>query len=336
MDLPRTPMDSSRTQPGVPEILGAPVSAARTSGELRVVRTSGGVRPADEARSVPLVRGSDLRSAARTSGAHAIAPDLRSAARTSGAHAIAPDLRSAARTSGAHTLAKDLRAAARTSGAYAPPRTRSEIANRVLNVALALTAIIVLAPVFVLVALLVRLTSPGPILYDQARVGLDRRSRRVLAIYDRRARDAGGCVFTMYKFRSMRFDAEQTSGAVWATPNDPRVTPVGRLLRATRLDELPQLFNVLRGDMNIVGPRPERPSIVAQLRGDISGYGQRHRAKPGITGLAQISQSYDQTLDDVRQKVRYDLEYLRRQSLIEDVRIMLKTVPVMLFKRGGW
>jgi len=226
----------------------------------------------------------------------------------------------------------------RTSGTTGRivPRSRSAIANRVVNVTLAILAIIVLAPVFVIVALLVRLTSPGPILYTQTRVGIDRRSRRALALYDRRARDAGGSVFTIYKFRSMYVDAERASGVVWAKPDDPRVTPVGRFLRKMRLDELPQLFNVLKGDMNIVGPRPERPSIVAQLRKDISEYGLRHRAKPGITGLAQISHAYDQSLDDVRQKIRYDLEYLRRQSVAEDVRIMLKTVPVMLFKRGGW
>jgi lipopolysaccharide/colanic/teichoic acid biosynthesis glycosyltransferase len=265
-------------------------SAARSSGELRIPRTSGGGRVvADDERSIPVLRNADGISASRISGAFRVVP-----------------------------------------------RSRSAVANRVLNFTLALIAIIVLAPVFVIVALLVRFTSPGPILYTQTRVGIDRRSRRALALYDRRARDAGGAVFTMYKFRSMHVDAERMSGAVWAKPNDPRATPVGRILRRTRLDELPQLFNVLKGDMNIVGPRPERPTIVAQLRKDISEYGLRHRAKPGITGLAQINNAYDQSLDDVRQKVRYDLEYLRRQSVAEDVRIMLKTVPVMLFKRGGW
>jgi lipopolysaccharide/colanic/teichoic acid biosynthesis glycosyltransferase len=265
---------------------------ARTSGELRISRTSGGASRVlvDDERPIPVLRHAD--GASRISGSHA-APRV-------------------------------------------VPRSRSAIANRALNVAIAGVAILVLAPVFVLVAILVRLTSPGPILYTQTRVGIDRRSRRALALYDRRARDAGGSVFTMYKFRSMRVDAEGSSGAVWAIPNDPRATPVGRILRKTRLDELPQLFNVLKGDMNIVGPRPERPTIVAQLRKDISEYGLRHRAKPGITGLAQINHAYDQSLDDVRQKVRYDLEYLRRQSVAEDVRIMLKTVPVMLFKRGGW
>ena len=126
------------------------------------------------------------------------------------------------------------------------------------------------------------------------------------------------------------------SGAVWAAQNDARVTPLGKFLRASRLDELPQLWNVVKGDMNIVGPRPERPSIFARLRDDIAEYPLRQRARPGITGLAQISQSYDSCMDDVRNKVCYDLEYLSRQSLAEDMRIMLKTVPVMLFKKGGW
>ena len=119
------------------------------------------------------------------------------------------------------------------------------------------------------------------------------------------------------------------SGAVWATQNDPRVTPVGRFLRQYRLDEIPQLLNVLRGEMNIVGPRPERPTIFAELREHITEYPLRQRAKPGITGLAQINHHYDRSLDDVRTKVRFDLEYIRRRSLGEDLRIMLKTVPVV-------
>ncbi|HWZ60692.1 MAG TPA: sugar transferase [Gemmatimonadaceae bacterium] len=222
------------------------------------------------------------------------------------------------------------------SDAAIQPRSRSEMINRALNLMLATAAIVLLFPLMFLVALAIRLTSPGPVLYTQERVGIDRRARRALALYDRRQRDDGGTVFTIYKFRSMRVDAERGCGAVWATPNDPRVTPIGQFLRRTRLDELPQLFNVIQGDMNIVGPRPERPSIFAQLRHDISDYRLRQRAKPGITGLAQINNAYDQTLDDVRVKVRYDLEYLGRQSVAEDVRIMLRTVPVMLFKKGGW
>lgn len=216
------------------------------------------------------------------------------------------------------------------------PRTRSERINRVINIVLASLAIVILSPVFLLVALAVWLTSPGPVLYTQDRVGIDRRSRRALALYDRRGSDHGGSVFTIYKFRSMRCDAETNSGAVWATKNDPRVTSVGRFLRKTRLDELPQLFNVVKGDMNIVGPRPERPTIFARLRQDISEYPLRQRAKPGITGWAQVNLAYDSTIEDVRRKVDLDLEYLRRQSVIEDVRIMLRTLPVMLFKQGGW
>jgi len=118
--------------------------------------------------------------------------------------------------------------------------------------------------------------------------------------------------------------------------NDPRVTPLGRFMRKFRVDELPQLINVVKGDMNIVGPRPERPSIVARLREDIREYPLRQRVKPGITGLAQINQNYDSCLEDVRSKVRYDLEYLRRQSLAEDLLIMAKTIPTMVLKVRGW
>jgi lipopolysaccharide/colanic/teichoic acid biosynthesis glycosyltransferase len=134
----------------------------------------------------------------------------------------------------------------------------------------------------------------------------------------------------------MRVDAEQHSGAVWAQQQDPRVTPVGRLLRQYRLDELPQLLNVVKGDMNIVGPRPERPTIFAELREHISEYPLRQRAKPGITGLAQINHHYDRSIEDVRTKVSYDLAYIQSQSLAGDLRIMLQTIPTILFRRGGW
>jgi lipopolysaccharide/colanic/teichoic acid biosynthesis glycosyltransferase len=140
----------------------------------------------------------------------------------------------------------------------------------------------------------------------------------------------------IYKFRTMRVGAETRHGAVWATKGDARVTSVGGLMRKLRLDELPQLFNVLIGDMNIVGPRPERPSIFSRLRVDIDDYPLRQRTRPGITGWAQINQSYDTSFDDVRRKVRYDLEYLQRQGVREDLKIMAKTVPVILFRKGGW
>lgn len=214
---------------------------------------------------------------------------------------------------------------------------RSERAARILNVTIAAVALIVLSPVIVVVAIAIKLTSPGPIFYRQTRIGVERRRRTpATALYDRRNRDLGGTPFAIYKFRSMRADAERTTGAVWAAKGDPRVTPIGRFIRKTRLDELPQLLNVLRGDMNIVGPRPERPSIFADLSQQIEEYPIRQLARPGITGWAQVNRSYDSCLDDVRHKVRYDLEYIQRQSVLVDIKIMLKTVPVVLGAEKGW
>jgi len=215
------------------------------------------------------------------------------------------------------------------------PRERDELVSRVLNVAVAVIALVLLAPVLLLIAAAIALTSHGPVLYSQVRVGVDRRWRYARA-YDRRGYDHGGKLFKMWKFRTMRVDAEPDGRAVWASKRDPRVTLIGRFLRTARLDELPQLWNVIRGDMNIVGPRPERPSIFAELRKDIPEYPLRQRVKPGITGWAQINRSYDACVDDVRQKVRLDLEYVRRQGVFEDLRIMSMTLPVMLFRRGGW
>ena len=212
----------------------------------------------------------------------------------------------------------------------------SDTARRFVNLLLALIALIATLPVMLLVGVLVWLTSRGPVLYTQIRVGLDRRQPTTSLQNHGRQRDLGGRPFTIYKFRTMRVDAEQASGAVWAQQSDPRITAVGGLLRQYRLDELPQLFNVLKGEMNIVGPRPERPTIFAELREHIAEYPLRQRAKPGITGLAQINHHYDRSLEDVRTKVHYDLEYIRRQSVAEDLRIMLKTVPVILLRRGGW
>jgi len=207
--------------------------------------------------------------------------------------------------------------------------------ERSVNLLLAVLVLLLLSPVLMLIALAIKLTSRGPVLYTQERVGLDRRIGGDGG-HPQRRRALGGQPFTIYKFRTMRVDAERESGAVWAAQNDPRVTPVGRLLRQYRLDEIPQLLNVLRGEMNIVGPRPERPTIFAELREHIAEYPLRQRAKPGITGLAQINHHYDRSLDDVRTKVGFDLEYIRRQSLREDLRIMCKTLPVVLFRRGGW
>jgi lipopolysaccharide/colanic/teichoic acid biosynthesis glycosyltransferase len=215
-------------------------------------------------------------------------------------------------------------------------RERAEGLNRAINVTIALIALILLSPVFLILAVMVKLTSKGPVFYSQTRVGVDRRNGRATAPSHRRIQDLGGQIFTIYKFRTMHVNAEHLSGAVWAAEGDPRVTSVGRLMRKYRLDELPQLINVLTGDMNIVGPRPERPSIFMKLRKEINGYASRQRAKPGITGLAQINQHYDVSVEDVRNKLSFDLLYLGRQGVIEDLKIMLKTVPVILFKRGGW
>lgn len=191
-------------------------------------------------------------------------------------------------------------------------------------------------PVMLVAAIAVRMSSRGPIFYVQERIGVDRRWTRTRALHERRSEDLGGTPFTIYKFRSMRADAEKNGQAVWAKQNDDRVTTVGKILRASRIDELPQLINVLRGDMNIVGPRPERPSIFVRLREQIPEYPVRQRVKPGITGLAQVSNPYDSCLDDVRRKVAFDIEYMRHQSLMQDIRIMAKTVPVMLLRIGGW
>jgi lipopolysaccharide/colanic/teichoic acid biosynthesis glycosyltransferase len=214
------------------------------------------------------------------------------------------------------------------------PAARSESVSRVANVIIAVLVAVVLAPVFALVALAIRLTSKGPVFYSQVRVGVDRRYREKHT-YDRRGYDHGGKPFMMFKFRTMGVDAEADGRAVWAAKADPRITPIGRVLRKTRLDELPQLFNVIRGDMNIVGPRPERPTIFADLRRNIPEYPMRQRVKPGITGWAQINQAYDACEEDVRRKVKLDLEYMKRQSLAHDLRIMTMTLPVMIFRRGA-
>ena len=225
----------------------------------------------------------------------------------------------------------------RVSGAHAAVEEEADVAaHRVMNVIVAGLALFVALPLVLMIALAIKLTSRGPVLYTQERVGLDRRNRGSDAGNRSRTRDLGGRPFTIYKFRTMQVDAERATGAVWATQNDPRITPVGRFLRQYRLDEIPQLLNVMRGEMNIVGPRPERPTIFAELREHITDYPQRQRAKPGITGLAQIHHHYDRSLDDVRTKVRYDLEYIRRRGMVEDLRIMALTIPVIFLRRGGW
>jgi lipopolysaccharide/colanic/teichoic acid biosynthesis glycosyltransferase len=213
---------------------------------------------------------------------------------------------------------------------------RSVRGERVLNVSVALLGLLITMPLWLLIAALIKLTSRGPVFYTQTRVGLDTRDPGHLRHDSRRVQDLGGKPFTIYKFRTMTVDAEQHGQAVWATANDQRVTAIGGFLRSCRLDELPQLLNVLRGEMNIVGPRPERPQLFAELRDQIPQYSLRQRVPPGITGHAQVHLQYDTSVEDVKRKVMHDLEYIARRSAWEDFKIMLKTIPVMLFRKGGW
>jgi sugar transferase (PEP-CTERM system associated) len=197
------------------------------------------------------------------------------------------------------------------------PRKHTLLYQSLSNLFLACIGIIVTLPLMLIVALAVRLSSAGPIFYRQVRVGLN------------------GVNFTLYKFRSMKVDAEAQSGAVWATKNDPRVTPVGRIIRKTRLDELPQLLNVLKGEMSIVGPRPERPEFVEALTREIPYYRQRHCVRPGITGWAQINYKYGDTAEDTIEKLEYDLFYIKNLSMSLDNYIIFHTLKTMLLSRGA-
>jgi lipopolysaccharide/colanic/teichoic acid biosynthesis glycosyltransferase len=193
---------------------------------------------------------------------------------------------------------------------------------------------------FLVVPVLIKLDSKGPIFYGQQRAGLNyrRRDRRQVNIKvaherrvgERRKEDLFGRPFTVYKFRTMRVDAEKASGAVWAQKDDPRTTRIGRILRFIHLDEIPQFFNVLCGEMSLVGPRPERPQIMAKLVEDIPRFPDRLQVKPGITGVAQIYCGYDATIDDAREKLRYDLMYVENSTLKNDVEIMLKTLWMII------
>ncbi|MCR0985104.1 sugar transferase [Roseomonas populi] len=189
--------------------------------------------------------------------------------------------------------------------------------HRCLDIAAASFILLATLPVWVVAAVLVRLDSPGPILYRQVRVGLH------------------GKHFTLYKFRSMVVDAEAGGAPRWATRNDPRVTRLGRFMRLTRIDELPQLINVLRGEMAIVGPRPERPGFVEQLGRLIPHYDDRALVKPGITGWAQVNYPYGASVEDARMKLAYDLYYVRRRSLFLDLVVLVSTVRVVLFQEGA-
>ena len=205
--------------------------------------------------------------------------------------------------------------------------------RRVINVVVAGVGLILAAPVMLAVALLVRLTSPGPVIFGQKRVGIDRR-RPGDDGQGRRLFDYGGRLFTMYKFRTIRVQADNAA-QIWASNSDPRITPVGRVLRKIRFDELPQLWNVLRGDMNLVGPRPEQPEIFVRIREELDGYAHLQRVLPGVTGLAQIKLPYDNSIDDVRRKLELDLHYVSLKSPLQDLSIMARTIPVMLLRKGS-
>jgi len=198
----------------------------------------------------------------------------------------------------------------------------------------ALIALLMLWPLMVVVAVVVKLTSPGPVLFTQPRVGLDRRGLRTRREDARRAQNYGGRIFTIYKFRSM-IESDSDSSQVWAEEEDARITRVGKFLRKYRLDELPQFWNVLTGDMNLVGPRPEQPDIFVRLRKEVRHLSGRQQVLPGITGLAQVFQHYDRSIDDVRRKADLDLEYIRNRSPLRDLEIMARTLPVVVMKRGA-
>jgi sugar transferase (PEP-CTERM system associated) len=213
---------------------------------------------------------------------------------------------------------RDLRPSQLIFSAELGPRPSSMSMQTLYSLIISVIGIVVTLPVMLAVILIVRFTSPGPVLFRQRRVGLN------------------GAVFTLYKFRSMRADSEAETGAVWAKKDDPRVTPVGRWLRKLRLDELPQLFNVLRGEMSIVGPRPERPEFVAVLQEKIPYYRQRHCVKPGISGWAQINHKYGDTIEDAMIKLEYDLYYIKNMAVSLDAYIMFHTAKIMLLGRGAY
>jgi sugar transferase (PEP-CTERM system associated) len=188
--------------------------------------------------------------------------------------------------------------------------------KRALDTLIAGLGLLVAAPFMIIAAAAISISSPGGAIFAQQRVGIN------------------GRLFTLYKFRSMWADAEKSTGAVWASQNDERVTTLGRFLRRSRLDELPQLWNVVRGDMSLVGPRPERPEFVQELTRQIPFYGQRHVLKPGVTGWAQVSYSYGSSVEDSLEKLQYDLFYIKNMSISLDVFILFKTLQTVILQRG--
>ncbi len=191
------------------------------------------------------------------------------------------------------------------------------IAKRIFDITIAVFSLILLTPLILLIALLIKCTSRGPILFTQTRVGKD------------------GELFEMFKFRTMHVDAEKYTGPVWAKENDSRLIPSGKLLRKTHMDEIPQFINVIQGEMSIIGPRPERPVFVERFKKEIVDYEKRLQVKPGITGLAQVWHKYDETIEDVRKKIKYDLLYIKKLCLWTDLRIMFRTIRVIFTGEGA-
>jgi sugar transferase (PEP-CTERM system associated) len=191
------------------------------------------------------------------------------------------------------------------------------IYKRAGSILISMIGLVVSLPLLPLIAIAIKLSSPGPLFYGQKRVGRK------------------GAIFYCYKFRTMRADAEADTGPTWAGDDDPRITPVGRFLRSTRLDEIPQLWNVLKGDMSLVGPRPERPEFTKWLQQEIPFYYLRDTVRPGITGWAQTRYKYGNSLEDAKEKLRYDLFYIKNMSPGLDVLIFLNTVGTILFGRGA-
>jgi exopolysaccharide biosynthesis polyprenyl glycosylphosphotransferase len=191
------------------------------------------------------------------------------------------------------------------------------VLRRALSLLLSFTLLLVIAPILPFVMLAIKLDSRGPVFYRQKRVG------------------RGGVIFYCYKFRTMRQDAEADTGPTWAGDEDPRITRAGRFLRASRLDEIPQLWNVLRGDMAFVGPRPERPEFVEWLTQEIPYYPVRHVVRPGITGWAQVQYKYGNTVDDAKEKLQFDLYYIKNASIGLDLVVVFQTVKTVLLGRGA-
>lgn len=215
-----------------------------------------------------------------------------------------------------------------------------QFGKRAFDFVMALLGLMMTSVMFLCVPFFIKMDSPGPVFYGQQRVGLNHRKRNRRCVNlavthdrrrgDRRALDVYGRPFTVYKFRTMRADAEKKSGAVWAQKNDPRITRSGNILRFTHVDEIPQFLNVLLGEMSMVGPRPERPQIIPALVEQIPDYARRLDVKPGMSGIAQIYCGYDATIDDVREKLRYDLMYVKNHSLKYDVMILFKTLWMII------